>query len=210
VAEAELAYDGTLFHSGEAMIEPKSVALLLLAAGRSHRFGHDDKLAQESRGVPIGLHALRSLAAVPFGARFAVVTQDRLGFARLGCRIVRNERPEEGQSRSIRLGVEAARRNGAAAVLIVLADMPLVTANLVERILACASGPSAIVAASNGERSMPPALFGATWFEALLALEGDRGARHLLQQAQAVVTNAAELVDIDTLGDLQALRAAAV
>ena len=49
-----------------------SVAAILLAAGRSRRFGAADKLAVDLDGLPLGLHAARTLADVPLAARILV------------------------------------------------------------------------------------------------------------------------------------------
>ncbi|MEI9926461.1 MAG: NTP transferase domain-containing protein [Sphingomonas sp.] len=84
--------------------------------------------------------------------------------------------------------------------------MPRVTAAHVYRLFDAFDGPEAVVASSDGVRSGPPALFGSGRFEALLALEGDQGARDLIRGGHHVVTNPDELVDVDTQEDLAALR----
>ena len=56
------------------MIAAEEVVLVLLAAGRSERFGPADKLAADLLGRPLGLHIVSTLAAVPFRARLAVRT----------------------------------------------------------------------------------------------------------------------------------------
>jgi molybdenum cofactor cytidylyltransferase len=180
------------------MIAPAQVALVLLAAGRSMRFGPADKLAWPVRGDALGLHAARRLAAVPFGAHIAV-TGGGVDYTALGYEHVPNDAPEMGQSRSIALGV--ARARGFAAVMIALADMPLVEEAHVMALLARVSGPSSMVA-SMGEHPCPPAVFGRDWFDALSTLEGDRGARTLLSGAVLVAASPASLTDIDTLKDL--------
>jgi molybdenum cofactor cytidylyltransferase len=72
--------------------------------------------------------------------------------------------------------------------------------------LDAAEGSQAIVASSDGVRPRPPALFGKALFDELLVLEGDQGARELIKRGKHVVTSPAELVDVDTQEDLQALR----
>jgi molybdenum cofactor cytidylyltransferase len=54
---------------------------------------------------------------------------------------------------------------------------------------------------------MPPALFGEAHFDVLEALTGDEGARKLVMGGRHVVTSPAELVDIDTPEQLEALTA---
>ena len=180
--------------------------LVLLAAGRSTRFGAGrHKLHQELLGRPLGELAAVTLAALPFRARVAVTAAGGLDFKALGFREVVNDDPEAGMARSVALGVEAADRLGAAAVLVALADMPRVTAAHVERMFATAGG-GGVVASSDGNAAKPPALFLRDQFARLKALSGDVGARALLRDAALVVAPADELVDVDTAEELDRLR----
>ncbi len=187
------------------MIAVERTALILLAAGGSMRFGAADKLAAVYRGRPLGLHVVATLADVPFAARIAVVDGCDLDFAGHGYRVIRNDDAGSGMAGSIRLGVAQAKAGGAEAVLIVLADMPHVTATQITRLFAAAETADAVVASSDGVRPMPPALFGAGRFDALLTLEGDAGARAMIRGGHHVVATANELVDIDTPDDLARL-----
>lgn len=187
------------------MIEAERVALILLAAGRSRRFGADDKLMAPYLGRPLGLHVVVALEAVPFCDRIAVVSETQLDLAPCGYRVVRNDDPAAGLGRSLRLGMAAAAAGKADAVMIALADMPRVTATHIYRLLDRAEGSAAIVASSDGVDPRPPALFGSDHFAALLTSQGDIGARELVRRGHHVVTSPAELVDIDTPDQLAAL-----
>lgn len=188
------------------MIQPQSTALILLAAGRSRRFGAADKLAQPLGDRPLGLHIAHTLQAMPFAARIAVVSQAPPDFAAYGSTLVENAAPDEGISHSIVLGLEAARRHGVEAVMIALADMPCVTEAHFWRLFDAADGPETIVASSDGERPSPPALFGANWFHALSALQGDAGARTLIRRARHVIAGPDELIDVDREEALRGLQ----
>lgn len=188
------------------MIAAESVALVLLAAGRSRRFNDGDKLAEPFLDKPLAYHVVTALEKVPFCARIAVVSQTALDFAALGFQVVENRDPSLGQARSLCFGVQAAIAAEAEAVLVALADMPRVTAGHVYRLFDAYDGARAIVASSDGVRPMPPALFGKDQFEALLTLDGDQGARDLIRRGHHVVASPAELVDIDTQDDLGQLR----
>lgn len=189
------------------MIAAERTLLVLLAAGRSERFGDADKLAEPFLGRPLALHVTTALEAVPFMARVAVVSETSLDFAALGYRVIHNPAPEAGMSGSVRLGVAAAQAAGATAVLIALADMPRVSANHILRMLDCATGPDALVASSDGVDPRPPALFGAGRFAELLQLEGEAGARELIKGGRHVIAMPGELIDIDRPEDLETLRA---
>jgi len=181
-----------------------SVAAILLAAGRSTRFGDADKLAAPLGDLPLGLHAARALAALPLAARLVVTGPTALEWPNF--RTVRNERPEAGMAHSIGLGIAAARRLGADAVLIALADMPFVTTRHFQRLLDRHVGPDSLVASSAGDRRMPPALFGANWFDTLGTLGGDRGARALLDRADIIAAGSGQMRDVDSISDLENAR----
>lgn len=188
------------------MIAAEDTTLILLAAGRSERFGDADKLEQRYLVEPIGFHVVTALEAVPFRSRIAVISGTSLNYAARGYQVIRNDHVERGQGHSLSLCLQPAREAGAKAVLIALADMPRVTATHIYRLLETAGDADAIVASSDGVRPMPPALFGAAHFPALEALIGDEGARRLVARGHHVVTSPAELVDIDTPEQLAALR----
>ena len=186
---------------------PEDCALVLLAAGRSERFGDADKLQEDFLGEPLAFHVVTALEEIPFKVRIAVCSNTDLDFDSRGYIAVQNGAPEEGMSGSVVLGVAAARALGCAAVVVALADMPRVTATHIYRLFDAADGPEAVVASSNGVHPTPPALFGAGQFDTLLKLEGDAGARDLIRAGRRVIASEAELLDIDRPEDLERLRA---
>lgn len=188
------------------MLTPEKTALVLLAAGRSERFGDGDKLIEDYLGQPIAFHVVTALENMPFLARIAVVSNTTLDFAARGFQVVENVDPSQGQARSVRHGVAMAEAAGAEAVLIALADMPRVTAAHCYRLFDASNNGATLVASSDGVRPMPPALIGRDHFAELRGLEGDTGARQLILRGHHVITRPEELVDIDTREDLEALR----
>jgi molybdenum cofactor cytidylyltransferase len=186
------------------MIPVERTALVLLAAGRSLRFGETDKLQARIEGMPLGLRAAATFERMPFAMRIAVVSADVLGFGARGWTVVRNPAPEDGMSGSVRLGVAEARRAGVDAVVIALADMPFVTEAHVRRLLD-RSGPDApVVASLNDGHAGPPAVFAADRFDELTLLAGDAGARTMIRAGVLIAAPPADMVDIDTPADLAA------
>ena len=189
------------------MLRVEDCVLVLLAAGKSERFGDvRSKLDQDFLGKPLGLHVAVALEGVPFRERVAVIDGLDLSYDRHGFRIVHNEDRDLGMGSSVKLGVERARAIGAASVLIALADMPRVTAAHVYRLFDASTDDRSVVASSDGTDPRPPALFGAGQFDGLLALDGDAGARTLVRGGHHVVAPAAELIDVDTVEELERLR----
>jgi molybdenum cofactor cytidylyltransferase len=181
---------------------PEEVTLVLLAAGKSVRFG-GSKLDALLGEVPLGLHVVRTLADVPFARRIAVTGRCAIDYAAEGFTVIRNTDPIGDMASSLRLGVAAA--GDADAILVVLADMPRVTAAQVIRLLETAAGPEAIVASTDNGAPRPPALFGRAHFTTLATITGDHGARDLIRSGVLVATAPGELVDIDTPSDLVGL-----
>ena len=189
------------------MIKPEDTVLILLAAGKSARFGDTDKLEQDYLGEPLAFHVVTALESVPFARRIAVVSDTHLDFAARCYDVIRNDAPDRGLASSIRLGVEAARAGDPQAVLIALADMPRVTGSHIYRLLDYADGDDTILASSNGRQPRPPALFGRNRFDWLMNLSGDKGARDMILKAHHVIAVPNELIDVDTPEDLERLRA---
>jgi len=158
-------------------------------------------------GQPLGMHAVRALEGVPFAKRIVVKDGVELDYAGRGYEVVRNPRPEDGLSLSVRLGVQAARGDGLEAVLIALADMPRITATQIRRLFDAQHGPDTVVASSDGVNPRPPVLFGAGRLDALERLEGDSGARDMILAGRHVVASPDELIDVDTQEELEALLA---
>ena len=114
---------------------------------------------------------------------------------------VPNPRWADGQAGSIQAGIAHADRGGHDAVVVGLADSPLVGSDA-WRAVAAAAGPLAV--ASFEGRLRPPVRLGRQVWP-LLPREGDEGARRLLQERADLVVAvpcAGDPADVDTQGDL--------
>jgi len=184
---------------------------LLLAAGRSARFGTADKLLAPFRGRPLVAHAADALRGTPLDHRIAATADPRVAALLPGFAIVGTASGAPGtnlasQSDSLRAGLARAQALGVDLILVTLGDMPLVTSALLAAILDRAALAGA-AAATDGDLRSPPAAFGRAFFDALGATSGDRGAAAILAGLphQALVPAAGLLADIDTAGDLARL-----
>lgn len=177
----------------------RGVALVLLAGGQSQRFG-GPKLLAPLAGKPLALHTAEMLAALPFASRYAVVGPQVPDLSALGFRCVPLQPEGAPQARSLALGVAAAQAGGARAVLVALADMPLVPEAHIRALIAQFDGDS--IATSADGVTMPPAIFGAQHFAALIALDGDRGGAARLKGAPTVTLDPHLALDVDRPEDL--------
>lgn len=188
------------------MIEASEVAVLLLAAGRSERFGRD-KLLAKLEGVPVLLHTATRLAALETGWRVAVCRENSPlveDLTALGFDVIINRDPSRGLSSSLALAAARAEAVGAGAALVALGDMPFVSLGHFSALLSTFDPAAAPIAASDRHGvAMPPAIFGREYFAALREATGDRGARDLLVDATRVAADPAELADIDRPEDMR-------
>ncbi|NHF71885.1 NTP transferase domain-containing protein [Paracoccus xiamenensis] len=182
---------------------PQPIAAVLLAAGRSSRFG-GDKLAADCGGMAVLTRAAQALRAAAPGPRLAVLRHPAHaallpeGFETAFC--------EGQQSDSLHRALDWAQSLRAPSpvpgLLIALADMPFVSPDLHHAVMARMTD---LPACALGETPSPPAAFSAAWFPRLRALIGDRGAGALLTElpaAQYVPATMQELRDIDLPTDL--------
>lgn len=183
--------------------EPERIAVLLLAGGRATRFG-GGKLLQDLGGKPLGFHAAENLAALDLPIRIAVHGTDTPDLAALGFSPLPLDPADAPLSRSIGIGIGAAEKAGADAVLIALADMPLVPTRHFRALIDAFNGDC--TATQVNMRAMVPAIMGKRYFSALGQLSGDRGAQSLLWGKSVVVLSQELAIDIDTPDDLLAAR----
>ena len=176
------------------------IAGILLAAGRSTRFGPQDKLSALLNGCPLLIHAANAMRNVRLDVRFVVRGPASLALDDFD---VIHVPADAAMSHSLAAGIVAARESGATAALVTLADMPFVETDHLAALIAACDGSSALIA-SFDERRSPPALFGSDWFESLEHGTGDVGARSLIAGAKLIRAAAGSLRDIDTLDDLAA------
>ena len=177
-------------------------ALILLAAGRSRRFGPDNKLLADIGGTPLALHTARAVSNGWAGQRIAVVSSSEVerGLRADGWNCVVNPAPEAGQSSSLALGVTAA---GQQDVVVTLADMPNVGPEHIREVAEAVKRCGTAISTFDG-RLMPPAGFSATHYDELLALKGDQGARTVFERhpGAELPLDARAMHDIDTPDDL--------
>ncbi|WP_435068755.1 nucleotidyltransferase family protein [Haloplanus sp. C73] len=163
-----------------------SVAGVVLAAGTSSRYGGANKLLARLDGDPLVARSVRAFLDAPVDPVVVVVGHERERVRAAlpdGVRTVHNPAYADGQSTSVRTGVDAIA-DDSDAVVVGLGDMPFVSAETVatlERAFRAGVGDP-LVAAVDGQRGNP-VCFGAQWFDDLRSVGGDVGGRHLLREA---------------------------
>jgi molybdenum cofactor cytidylyltransferase len=184
------------------------IVTVLLAAGRSSRFGADDKLLADLNGLPLILHAAGPIIELNPSRRIAVCsTAVRELLEPLGFEVILNDHAERGMSASLALGIKAAAAMECEAALVTLGDMPFVQLQHFQHMLARWDSRFApVVGTTRHHIPMPPALFARSEFASLCQTTGDHGARNLLATATLVEPPPEQLADVDTIDDLLRLR----
>jgi Uncharacterized MobA-related protein len=188
------------------------IAAIILAAGLSSRFEagpEETKLVAPLFGKPLVRHvadaALGSRARPIIVVSGHAATQVESVLGRLDLSVIFNPFYRTGLASSLKAGL-AALPDTIAGALVLLADMPCVSAPLINRLIEVFGeserAPLAIVPVRGGFRGNP-VLIGRDLFEAIERLEGDRGARALLDAAgsdvlECLVDDEAIEIDIDT------------
>jgi len=188
------------------------VAGVVLAAGSSSRLGRN-KLLLDIGGEPVVRRVARG--ALEAGLSPVVVVlgfeAGRVSEALGAIEVERAVNPDyaRGIHRSLEVGIRRVPADCDAAVVL-LADMPLVTAAMSAALVArFRAGPEAIVVSRYGEVQAPPTLYSRALFPALLA-SGEGGGRSVVRdhgdRVAAVVWPAGRLADLDRAEDVDRVR----
>jgi molybdenum cofactor cytidylyltransferase len=193
----------------------------VLAAGASRRFGSDKLLHQLTlRGatLPLAAHSLlpwlemfgHVTVVVRLGAEtFCSAIETALGASKSGTiRWIECVDAAQGMAASLVCGMRA--NSDAAGWLIGLADMPTVPMAAIAGVRNALSAGATLAAPVRDGRRGHPVGFSSGYRDELLALQGDTGARRLLERDKSMVVDikidgAGIFADIDIPGDLQYL-----
>ncbi len=190
------------------------IAIIILAAGASRRFGSPKQLARIGEQ---NLLERMCKTAVSTGMKTVVVlganAKDVLNASDLeGAEVVINENWDLGMSSSIKAGLEKTLGIDPEieAVLLVLCDQPFVTKETLQTLIEKHQETGKpIVASEYSETIGTPALFTKEVFDELLKLSGDKGAKALMgkyaQSGVAIIDAPEAAFDVDTEADLEKL-----
>ncbi|MDP4285363.1 MAG: nucleotidyltransferase family protein [Bacteroidota bacterium] len=189
-------------------------AIVVLAAGMSSRLGkpkqllvyHGKSLLKHS--VDAALQTTMRPVIVVLGANSGAVKKELEG---MGTVVVENEEWQEGMASSLRCGLDAVRKGSTDidGIIFMVCDQPYVTKSLLDSLLLAQHETGLpIVASSYDGKEGTPALFHKSFFAKLKELEGDTGARKLIQKNEGKVTTVVfpkGVIDIDTITDYEVL-----
>jgi len=194
----------------------RNIAGVILAAGRSTRMGGPNKLLAELGGKPLVRIVTEQVLASKVSEAIVVTghqaAQVEKALAGLKVKFVRNPDFATGLASSVKTGIAAVPATADAAV-VCLGDMPLIGARLIDRLIGAFApdrGNLIAVPVSDNRRGNP-VLWSRRFFDELMTLDGDVGARHLIARhneavAEVPVEGRGAFLDIDTPEALAAAR----
>jgi molybdenum cofactor cytidylyltransferase len=191
-----------------------AVAGIVLAAGTSSRMG-GNKLFFELQGETILRRAVRQALEAGLDPVVVVLGHEaeraRQELATLRCRPVVNPEYQRGINHSLRTGLLKVPAEARAAVVL-LADMPFVTADMITRMVACYRKSSApLVISDYAGVNAPPMLYDRSLFPELEMMEGEGCGRQVVQRHrnEAEVTGwpFGALTDLDVPADFERVKA---
>jgi molybdenum cofactor cytidylyltransferase len=191
----------------------ESVAGVVLAAGTSSRMGRN-KLLLDVGGQSLLRRAVRTAIDAGLDPVLVVVGHEseraRSELAELPCESVLNAGYQEGIHSSVRTGIAAVPGRCAAAV-VMLADMPLVDAEMVRTLIQryFADRPPLVVSDYEGVDA-PPILYDRSLFPELAVLEGEGCGKRVVKRHSAEAIRirwpTRALTDLDRPDDLERIR----
>jgi len=188
------------------------IAAVVLAAGLGTRFaGPIPKPLVPLAGRPLLDYALDAARASGLTPVVLVAADDSVaGLAPQDVTVVRNEAPERGIASSLQCALRAlARRTDVDAVVVGLADQPLVGSGAYQRVGEAYAGGARLAFASYGGQRGNPVLVARDYWDEALTLTGDEGARVLFRRHPAIAVpcdGTGSPDDVDTPEDLTRLE----
>jgi molybdenum cofactor cytidylyltransferase len=190
------------------------VAGILLAAGTSSRMG-SNKLVFELNGESVLRGAARRALAGGLSPLLVILghqpDEARREIEELPCRSVLNPLYEQGIRTSLESGVKAVPP-AARAAMVLLADMPFVSPEMIAAMIARYRASAAPLVISDYEGvHAPPMLYDRSLFPELLAMTGEGCGRQVVKshrgEAEVLSWPAAALADLDVPDDYARLKA---
>ena len=188
-------------------------AVVILAAGQSSRLGSPKQLLQFN-GKSLLQHSVEEALQTHLPVIVVVGAKSQLikdALKEFNVSIAENNRWHEGMSTSLQCGLAAAKnlKDEIDGIIFMVSDQPFVSITLLSNLLKAQNENSLpIVASGYAGRLGTPVLFHKFFFDELMNLQGDMGARKLIEKYKNLTSTVSfpeGTIDIDTAEDYDEL-----
>ena len=168
------------------------ISAILLAAGQSKRMTGENKLTKEIQGSPLIKHSVKNILVSSIDELIIVLGYQKEIIEKLidtneKIKFVFNKDFESGMASSIKIGLNNLSKK-TESFFICLADMPMVNKDIYNELIKFKNNNKIIVPTYKGKQGNP-VLFSISMKEQVLSIQGDAGAKKILELNKDKVFN---------------------
>ncbi len=161
------------------------ISAILLAAGQSKRMVGENKLTKKIRGIPLIKHSVKNILASSVDELIVVLGYQKEIIEKLidkneKIKFVFNNNFESGMASSIKVGLNNLSEK-TEAFFICLGDMPMINQDVYNQLIRSRNNKEIIVPTYKGQQRNP-ILFSKSMKSIIISIEGDIGAKKILEQ----------------------------
>ena len=168
------------------------ISSILLAAGLSKRMGGENKLTKKIQGIPLIKHSVENILASSINELIIVLGYQKEIIEKLidkheKVKFIFNKDFESGMASSIKVGINHLSDNSES-FFICLADMPMVSSNIYDFLIKSKNQKDILVPTYKGQQGNP-ILFNKSMKEKIMSIDGDVGAKKILELNKDKILN---------------------
>ena len=168
------------------------ISSILLAAGLSKRMGGENKLTKKIQGIPLIKHSVKNILASSINELIIVLGYQKEIIEKLidkheKVKFIFNKDFESGMASSIKVGINHLSDNSES-FFICLADMPMVSSNIYDFLIKSKNQKDILVPTYKGQQGNP-ILFNKSMKEKIMSIDGDAGAKKILELNKDKILN---------------------
>lgn len=187
--------------------------VLVIAAGASRRLGRPKQTLEVSKGVNLLTHTITTIQKAGLTNIWVVVGafgSDVVKSTSKDVKWIQNNEWELGMGKSVSVGISKILDEGSKPeeIMILLCDQPFIDQTVIQNLITEyeQSKKGIVFSVYDNSKSGPPAIFKKRYFDSLLNLNEDKGARAIIQKNisdSSHISFPKGSIDIDTFEDYQ-------